>query len=354
MENFYQIAIRTPTSEGSTVMKFPIGDRKFPYPKELTPKELLTKLNKVVIGQDNAKKKAVAAVVTHIMRGITNTSNNETSKIKNNLLLIGPTGCGKTLILQTLADVANIELIKIDATKLSPTGYVGSSIEGELAFKLEEAVQKHGKSVEYSIVFIDEIDKLANTGSVGDGEFSSRIQSTLLTIIEGTIIKVSVGNKSYIEVNTGNMLFVFAGNFQKVRETRVASKKTIGFGGIPIQTSLDPDITEELVKSGIIEELVSRMHTIAELTQLNREEYKKVLLESEASPYVQYKKYMQLLGLEEGLSESAINAIVDKAMTKKTGLRGLTALVAQEFEDLVLESDYSNIQVPAKGEGGVI
>ncbi len=350
MSHNYTISIKTPSSNGATGIEIPASDaEEFRFPENMTPKAFLAKLDKVVIGQGDAKRKAVACLMVHILKSLHKTKGwnqiGEGVRLKNNILLIGPTGCGKTLIMETLSELSGIPFIKIDATKITPSGYKGQEITEIVQPQLQEIVKKYGANVaKHAIVFVDEIDKLAAIGS--EGEFYGRTQASLLTMIEGYDFSVSSGRSSGAKVNSRDMLFVFAGNFESIRRSRAKVTHTIGFSEGSNKVVPPPqDITEEIIKFGIIGELVGRMTSVAELNELSRDDYKKVLLESSASPYVAYKEYMKLIGADADLTESAIDDILDKAMKKKTGLRSLNCLVAEAFEKVILETDYSKIVV---------
>ena len=300
----------------------------------------MNKLNTSVIGQHEAKRKVLAAFMMHILRTAQRARNPDVMEFpshKTSVLLMGPTGVGKTLTIETLAKAVNMPFVKIDATQITPSGYVGKSI-GEAIFSQIEALSKTftAKQLKYTIVFIDEVDKLATGGS--ESSFYAKIQSTLLRIIEGT----ELDKLERKPLHTNHMMFIFAGNFEKIRKLReVASdQKTIGFTEVNKTLPKDVDVTEELIKFGMLGELVGRMSVVTQLQDLTKEDYRKVLVESDVSPYRNYVDTLKTAGIDANLSESEITNIVERAIKKKTGLRSLVSLVAEAFEDKILTSKY--------------
>jgi len=311
---------------------------------DLTPAKMMAHLDSVVVGQAEAKKKLVSATMMHYLRaGLSISKQTDKEGLssfaihKTNVLLTGPTGVGKTLMLRTLAEFAGFPFIELDVTKLSPSGYVGDSIFEAIKAGIESLSAKSDYKFchKYSMVFVDELDKLSFNG-VNEAGWYRKIQGSLLKIVEG--MKISAG------ISTQNMMFVFGGNFEEMRKNRKgAGKKAIGFGETLVDSSVaEAETHEQLMKCGIMPELLGRIAVIGELEDLTKEQVKEVILNSKASPYSNYVEALGRVGLVVKASDKEIDEIVERAMKKKIGLRGLSSVLADFFMPHILEHNYEN------------
>ena len=320
----------------------------------LKPKEIKAKLDEYIIGQENAKKVLSVSVYNHFKRiKLLNNEKNDVEMQKSNILLIGPTGSGKTLLAQTLAKILNVPLAIADATTVTEAGYVGDDVENVL-LKLIKAADYDIELAERGIIYIDEIDKIArkseNTSITRDVS-GEGVQQALLKIIEGTVASVPPQggrkhpNQEMIEIDTTNILFIVGGAFAGL-EGKIKSrlnKKQIGFGlesdkmEVQDESIFEHVLPEDIRKFGIIPELIGRLPVITALSELNKDALKSILTEPKNAITKQYKKYFEMEGVDLIFEDEAIDEIAELALKRKIGARGLRSIIENTMMDLMYE-----------------
>jgi len=319
--------------------------------KLLTPKEIKKHLDEYIIGQERAKKIVAVAVYNHYKRVLFG-ADSDVEIQKSNILMIGPTGSGKTLIARTLAKLLDVPLAIADATALTEAGYVGEDVENVL-LKLIQAADGDIKKAEQGIIFIDEIDKIARKSenpSITRDVSGEGVQQALLKIIEGSLVNVPPegGRKhphqKFLQIDTSNILFICGGAFEGLDEIilRRLEGSTVGFLGSNKKKMNKDDILslvepEDLVKYGLIPELIGRLPVIATLKELNKEDLIRVLTEPKDALIKQYQELFKMDGAQLEFEKEALEAIADLALKRKTGARGLRAIVEEAMVDIMFE-----------------
>ncbi|NPA28728.1 MAG: ATP-dependent Clp protease ATP-binding subunit ClpX [Epsilonproteobacteria bacterium] len=329
----------------------------------LTPRELKAALDQYVIGQDRAKRILAVAVYNHYKRifkqGVI--EDDDTEIAKSNVLLIGPTGSGKTLMAQSIAKFLDVPIAIADATSLTEAGYVGEDVENILT-RLLQAADGDVKKAEQGILFIDEVDKisrLSENRSITRDVSGEGVQQALLKIIEGSVVNIPPKggrkhpNQDFIQIDTSNILFICGGAFDGLADIikRRLGGNVLGFnqekrGKMDDQEVLHYVESDDLVSYGLIPELIGRLHVIATLNEITKEDMVRILTEPKNALVKQYQKLFAIDGAELVFEPAALEAIAEMAIARKTGARGLRSIIEEIMVDIMFDlPEYAGYEI---------
>jgi len=319
------------------------------------PREIVEFLDQYVIGQDRAKRSLAVAVYSHYRRVLAGFRDGEVELEKTNILLVGPTGSGKTLLARSLARLLDVPFAIADATTLTEAGYVGEDVENVL-LRLMQSADFDRERAEQGIIYVDEIDKIAKTQanvSITRDVSGEGVQQALLKIIEGTVANIPPqgGRKhpeqQYLQLDTSNILFLCGGTFSGIEEIikKRVGKTRIGFADESAEESTAEDVatmlpqleTEDLLRYGLIPEFVGRLPTLTTLDPLGEDELVRVMVEPRNAIIRQYQKYFELEGTSLEFEEEALRELAKEAIRRETGVRAIRSLVEEFLRDILFE-----------------